>query len=205
HTLFKWRTGFSALPGSDEIARVLKHHKADPVLMVRQSLGQQALKIQLSEIAYGGRNQQFVASDMGVSSYERYLLEQQSIRITLDALAINRVVDLARKFLHRTRLLLKNGDYYFPGNQRRAIVAEHIFRPAFDLIRYEAALNWLFAERLTLDRSAQAPIRKGGLEVSHCVNAEEVLRDARLTDLEGQYAELLAPLDILDLDFPTRR
>lgn len=195
HTFFKWRTVDPDLPRTHLLREMFVAHDVAPVFMLRRSLAQQALKVQLSEMVYGGRHQQFKVSNMKADAYAAYLNEQAAIRLTLGPEDIDAVEKTARMFLTRTRRLEEYRDFYFPHAGKRAVIAEDIFRPEIDLDRYEATLERLFGEAIAIPRAADAPIRKGGLEIEHCANAEEVLADPRLVALERKYEALVQTLE----------
>lgn len=202
HTFFKWRSETTDRRGADDIAAVFLAHQVEPVVILRRSVVEHALKIQLSEMLYGKGHPQFHASRLDAESYARYIADQALVRMTLDEAAIDVIVERARRIALRTRRLISQRDFYFGSNRRRAVIAETIFRPAIDIDRYETCLDLLFGDRVRIDPSSQTTIRKGGLEVTHCANAEDVMRDSRLVEVNGEYQQLVAKLDVINLEEP---
>ncbi len=195
HVLFKWRCFPPGAPGSHKIAEVLAANKATPVVMLRSSLLTQAIKVFLSERAYGGRYQQFKTSTMSKKIYESYIEKQKQISIVISDSDLKEIRKIAKDFLNSSITQIDNMHFYFPHvPQPYLIFAEDIFKPLIDFVQYEFALTTLFGDFDPLDTHREPTVRKGGLELSNCANLDMVLQDAKLRSLEERYQAATAGL-----------
>lgn len=188
HMLFKWRSFPTNHPDSDSIAEVFCKNAAIPLIMLRKSLSHQALKIYLSEKIYGGRHQQFKTRSMDDKAYTAYLKDQEAILVSATDVDIAQIIDIAERFLIRTLRTIEGAKFFFPNHAPpHVLFAEHIFTPLINLDRYNRALVTLLGDVAPLVLQQEVALRKAGLEIYHCANAEEVFRDPKLVDLERQY------------------
>ncbi|WP_412552916.1 hypothetical protein [Shimia sp. MIT1388] len=203
HMLFKWRSFPSDLPDTQKISEVFAENDVHPLIMLRKSLSHQAIKVFLSEKVYGGRHQQFKARAMSKEDYEAYLAEQDKISITADADDILEIRAIARNFMNRTLKMIEDTQFYFGhAGTPSLLFAEDVFSPLIQVNRFNKALTRLMGDDVAkLGAQSQTRLRKGGLEVSHCANAEEVLKNPKLRDFEAKYQEAAAKLDNL---FPAK-
>lgn len=199
HMLFKWRSFPSDLPDSQKIVQVFSENDVHPLIMLRKSLSHQALKVFLSEKVYGGRHQQFKARAMSNEDYDAYLAEQDKLSVTLDAEDILEVRAIARNFLNRTLKMIDQTRFYFGHtNAPSLLFAEDVFAPLIDVDKFNGALSRVLGSEVTqLDSQKETRLRKGGLEVSHCANASEVLKNPKLKEFEARYQEAAANLNNL--------
>lgn len=196
--LFKWRPHSSWARGGAQLRKVFANNDVRPVVILRRSLSTQALKVFLSEEVYGGRHQQFAVAKLSEQDYERYLDEQRRIRIELSAAAMLKVAKIAKNFLERTRLMIRNMNYFFAANRPvAAIIAEDILKPGIDVDRYEAVLSRLLNRSVQLPNGIRPAVRKGGLNIENCVNSGEVLTSRCLMRLEHKYLKLLGRTQII--------
>ena len=107
HVFFKWRCFDASLPGSELIAEVFTKNEVQPMVMLRRSILEQALKIFLSEKIYGGRHQQFIAAKMSKEQYGEYLQQQQEISVTVEPEDITAIAAILDNFSHRTKVLIQ--------------------------------------------------------------------------------------------------
>ncbi|WP_171210288.1 MULTISPECIES: hypothetical protein [unclassified Ruegeria] len=204
--LFKWRCWNPSLKGVESIARVFQDHGAKPIIMLRRSLIEQVTKIHLSEKVYGGRHQQFAAAAMSAEEYQDYLEQQKRLRVRLTEDDIATLSATATKFIKRTRLLIDAQATFFGKKPLQVIVAEDIFKPMIDYDAYNRVLNRVFPPRSVFKRltgllsgpetlvepGSESAVRKGGLELSHCENIEDVWANAELAELEAQYKDMIS-------------
>ena len=156
--------------------------------MLRKSLGQQALKVFLSESAYGGRHQQFKAQSMSSEDYAAYLEKQDDISISIGDEDLPKIREIGENFVERTLQVIEAARYFFPHREVPDLLfAEDVFQPLIDVDRYNAALGKILGSPGTLSDQQETTLRKGGLEISHCTNPERAFEDPRIVDLEARY------------------
>lgn len=195
HLMFKWRPFAMDVPDAGMIQKVFERHDVQPVLIVRQSVAAQAIKVFLTKKVYGDAHQQFKAAKMSLEDYSYYITQQQAMRIEIAAEEMQIVRKQAAAFLRRTRLLLKATRFYFPHVATPpVIIAEDLFRPMLDRTRYNAVLTRILGDVSPLSEQAEPNVRKAGLDLSHCANLDSVLADDELKATEAGYLELLDSL-----------
>ena len=195
HLLFKWRAFSTNLPGSDVIGEVFRKNATAPIVLLRKSLSQQALKVFLSEKVYGGRHQQGKTQSMSEEAYVAYMKEQDAISITVTNADLTEIRNIATSFLNKTLKLIKSAKYYFPHHETPALLfAEDIFNPLIDVDRFNHALGAMCGAIAPLTLQQAPKLRKSGLNICHCANAEEVFHDPKIAALERQYQAAAAGL-----------
>lgn len=198
HTLFKWRPLLPASSGSARVAAVFESHDVQLFMLVRRSIIQQVLKILMTEKTYGSSHRQIAVGAMSKDDYANYMARQHDVRIQISADDIVLLRQLAETFLLRTRRLGKAAQYYFPHVRAPCIaISEDIFRPAVDRTRFDAVLADLLGEVRPLEAESDLDVRKGGLDVSHCANLEDVLADEALKGTEQKYQALIDELGVV--------
>ena len=196
HILFKWRCFDTDLPGSHKITDVFAKHDVQPVVILRQSIIEQAIKVFLSEKTYGGRHQQFIAAKMSQEEYEAYLKEQEDISVTITRQDIGAIGDILDNFLRRTKKLVQRTQTFFPhAKPLRCIIAEDLFKPLIDLDAYNDTLTRMFGQTDPVFPDQSPAVRKGGLNLSNCSNPEFAFSHPVLSAREDEYHALIRQLD----------
>ncbi len=194
-TLFKWRPLLPAAQDSDRVAAVFESRDVQPLALVRRSIVEQVLKMFMTQKTYGTSHRQVAAGGMSQDGYANYIAGQRDIRIAISADDIALLRQHAETFLLRTRLLGKFAQYYFPhAGALRVVISEDLFRPALDRSRFNVVLADLLGQVRPLDSESEPNIRKGGLDVSHCINLEDVLADEALKETEAKYQMVIGEL-----------
>lgn len=163
--------------------------------MLRRSILEQALKIFLSEKIYGGRHQQFIAAKMSKEQYGEYLQQQQEISVTVEPEDITAIAAILDNFSHRTKVLIQRTQTYFLNSKPlRCIIAEDVFKPLIDFDAYNCVLTRMFGPINGVSADRNPAVRKGGLDLSNCVNPEVVFSNPRLFASENAYREMIKDL-----------
>lgn len=198
HVLFKWRPFAFEMPDHHLVASTFERHDVRAAMLVRRSVAEQAVKFFMSRRVYGDAHQQFVAGAMTADEYETYQAGQRDIRILIGPEEIAAVREQARGFLERTVLTIASTRRYFPHvASPPVIIAEDIFRPMLDRTRFDATLSALLGPVRPVGEQAHPEVRKAGLDLSHCANAEDVLADPELRAVDTKYQALIGGLPLL--------
>lgn len=192
HTLFKWRPFPIRIPGNEGLKKVFAVHQVKPVVLVRRSLVDQALKIFLSQTNYGTRHPQHHTIRMSDDQYKEYIEAQNDISIVVSDEDMELVRANAKNFLVRTRKSINAAAHYFAhGLPYTVLIAEDIFNPNINYSIYSAFMTHILNDEIVVAGEERVALRKGGLDASHCANAEAVFGDPALMELEARYAELV--------------
>lgn len=197
HTLFKWRCWTDPVPGRDEISNAFARNKAVPALMMRASLSEHAIKMHASEKHYGNAHPQRTTTSrkMEPEAYAAYLQKQAETRIVFDEADIEETLRIAKGLLFRSRRMVELAGAYFPhAGAPRVIIAETIFRPLIDNQRFNATLRELLPGVAPVAEEDEPHFRKGGLDLEHCANAEDVMRHPKMVDFVKRYDALVGSL-----------
>lgn len=199
HILFKWRPFAPNAPGADDIRSAFHAHGVKPAVILRRSVTGQALKVFLAEKLNGTRHFQFKAAEMPDAEYAAFRARAAAVRVTVTPDEMNRLRNIARNFANRTARTLDAMAVFFAGGARSPLIlAEDIFTPLIDRKRYGATLSRLLGTPLATAGSEDTTgIRKAGFEIRNCRNADEVLADAALVEIEARYQALLTGRKIL--------
>jgi hypothetical protein len=197
HTLFKWRCWTDPTPGQEEISQAFARNEVVPALMMRASLSEHAIKMHASEKHYGNAHPQRVTTTrrMAPEAYADYLQKQAETRIVFDEADIEATLRIAKGLLFRSRRMVELAGAYFPhAADPRVMIAETIFRPLIDNQRFNATLRDLLPGVSPVAEEAEPQFRKGGLDLEHCANAEDVMRQPRMVDYAKRYDALVGSL-----------
>lgn len=200
HVVFKWRTeGFGrAAPNAARLRETFARHGARALVLARRSVVEQALKVWLSEVHYGGRHQQFRASRLSEEDYEAYLLAQKTVSIRIDGAGLVRLRAIAGDFLRRTRLTIRAARFQFAhaGTPRLAI-SEQVLRPEIDYAQASRLLSAALGDEIRLSPDLAPAVRRGGLGIEHCANADAAATDPALRRIERRYRAVLGRLPLM--------
>lgn len=198
HIVFKWRCTDPSWVGTHLIRDVLERHHVKPLVIVRRSAAEQAIKILLGRKVYNAQHPQFAAAKLSPDEYRAYMDDQTAISVTFTDAELKEARGLAVSLSAQTRTLIKNVQYYFPAYHRPLLlIAEDVFRPLIDRDRHFRVIQKLLGDVTPLAPSVEIRMRKAGLDLAHCANASELLASQRVREIESEYADVLATCDII--------
>ena len=197
HVVFKLRMdGYEPdQSGARALAEVFREHAVRPVVLARRSIIEQAVKVWLSETQYGGRHQQFKASEMTAEDYAAYLREQDRVSIRADTASLREIRQIAAEFLARTRQSCRAARQHLEGSARpRLLLREQVLTPDLDYARVSHIFSNLLGETIDLPPDMAPKVRRGGLGTDHCANFAEIAADRALRRIEYRYQALLSKM-----------
>lgn len=198
HVVFKWRCADPTWTGAHLIRDVLERHHVRPLVIVRRSVVEQAIKVLLGRKVYNDKHPQFAAAKLSQDEYDRYIEGQNAISVTFTDAQLNEARRLAASLSVQTKILIDSVQYYFPADQRPPLlIAEDVFRPLVDRDRHFRVMQKLLGDVTPLAPGVEIRMRKAGLDLAHCANAAEILASDRAREIESEYAGILATCDII--------
>lgn len=198
HVSFKWRCTEPAWPGSNLIRDTFVRHDVTPLVMVRRSVAEQAIKIFLARKVYNKKHPQFVAIQLSHDEYRRYMDEQNSVSVMFNEEEKGEIGSLAQSVVGQTRNLIERVRYHFPAHQSPLLlIAEDVFRPLIDRQRHFHVMQRLLGNVTPLAPNVEIKLRKAGLDLRHCANAAEVFDSPQVKASESEYGEVLAKCDLI--------
>ena len=194
--VFKWRpfTG-NNLEYKKLLKELFTKMEVKPVIIVRQSLIEQAIKVVMTENHYGNRWPQFMAAGLNNEEYKKYIKEQETVVLELTTELLDKVIVESRSFLKKTRNVLNLIDTYFPQKRCKLAISENLFNPLFDEERFKEFCNSLLNTSIVVEKIAKTEkpkSRKAGLSLNNIQGLDHVKNNKTLCDLENEYFRLLS-------------
>jgi len=200
--VFKWRP-FEAVTKEGKIKQIkaLESLNAVPVVLVRSSVVEQAIKIHMNEKVYKSRHLQFNAGKMTPAEYQKFIEEQADIKVTFEQLDINEVKNIAENFIERTRKTLLLGRRLFDVKPT-IVLSEDLFTPLINETVFCETFSRLLGMKVELETEVPTQkefTRKSGLSLCNLLNIENVICDPQLVKLEDTYENLIKNGNEIDL------
>lgn len=194
--VFKWRpfTG-NNLKYKTLLKELFIKMNVKPVIIVRQSLLEQAIKVVMTENYYGNRWPQFKAAGLSNEEYKQYIKEQETVVLELTSELLDKVIFEARSFLNKTKNVIGFIDTYFSQMDCKLAVSEDLFNPLFDEERFNEFGSSLLDTPITVQKTAKTEkpkSRKAGLSLKNIQGLDRAINNKTLCELESEYFRLLS-------------